>query len=497
MPQAKKEIAQPVKQLIGDAIESYQGKMPEGHKKFLKILGSEISVSDIDLFDEATMNEMASIHWNLAKKRKQGEPEIRIYCPATDNEAQRKTVIDIVSDDFAFLIDSVIAEINRHNYLIDMLLHPVIYATYDAENNFVDATLERKRELLRQSHVHIHIKETLSNDSLKELEQGLYTILKDVYYANRDWATMLEKMKDAREDLANAQTNRSLREIERYCAFLDYLCDNNFTLLGYREYEFVETKEGIISKTVKNSSCGLLADDFKPAYINETEEGLPRNLQELRRNLNPVSISKTNRISTVHRRVPMDAIAVKSYDEKGRVIGEKLFLGLFTSVTYSRSVSSVPYLREKVEDVLEISGFIRNSHDGKALRHILEKYPRDELFQMEPEELFDIAMNILRLQERQRIALFMRQDPFGRYISCLVYIPRDRFGSDLRATIIDILEKELSGECSNFYTTLDDSVFARVMIIIKTTQKKLPKFDTQKIEKRLQQAACPTPWPSA
>lgn len=493
MPQTKKEIPAKVNDLIGNSIKNYKGTMPGGHKKFLEILGSEIAESDADFFDETTMNEMAAIHWDLAKKRKAGEPQIRIYCPATETDALRKTVIDIVSDDYAFLLDSVIAEINRNNFLIDMLLHPVIYAKYDDNGDFMDGTLERKKEQLRQSHIHVQIKETLSDESLKELEDGLYTALSDVYYANRDWLEMLAKMKETREDLANAQTNRSLREIERYCAFLDYLCDNNFTLLGYREYEFVETKDGTGSRTVKGSSMGLLADEVKPAYISENEEGLPRNLQELRRNLPPVSVSKTNRISTVHRRVPMDAIAIKTYDADGNIMGERLFLGLFTSVTYSRSVSSVPYLREKVEDVLEISGFIRTSHDGKALRHILEKYPRDELFQIDPEELYKIAIDILRLQERQRIALFMRQDPFGRYISCLVYIPRDRFGSDLRATMIKILEEELNGECSNFYTTLDDSVFARVMISIKTNQKKLPKFDVEKIESMLQEAG--QTWP--
>lgn len=187
----------------------------------------------------------------------------------------------------------------------------------------------------------------------------------------------------------------------------------------------------------------MLADDVKPAYISEDNEGLPRNLQELRKRLDPVSISKTNRMSTVHRRVPMDAIAVKTYNHKGDVTGEKLFLGLFTSVTYSRSVDSVPYIREKVEDVLEMSGFLPNSHDGKALRHILEKYPRDELFQIETKELYKTTLDILKLQERQRIALFMRQDPFARYISCLVYIPRDRFGTNLREQIIAILEDEL------------------------------------------------------
>lgn len=488
MPPTQKQISKNVQKLVDSAAKNYNGKAPATHRKFLDIMSSDIVETDVHLFDDHTLNEMADVHCHLAETRKFGEPKIRIYSPTTKNENHRRTFIDIVGDDFAFLVDSVIAEINRHNLLIDLLLHPTVFASYDENGKFEDVTLDRKRNLLRQAHIHIQIKDVLQPKALKDLKDGLYIALQDVYYANRDWTDMLDLLKDAREDLANAHTKRSLREIERYCAFLDYLADNNFTLLGYREYEFVDSKDGIVSKTLKGQSLGLLADDVSPAYLREDEEGLPRNLQELRRNLPPVSISKTNRISTVHRRVPMDAIAIKTYDEKGHVTGERLFLGLFTSVTYSRSVGSVPYLREKVEDVLEISGFLRDSHDGKALRHILEKYPRDELFQIEPEELYKTAVDILRLQERQRIALFMRQDPFGRYISCLVYIPRDRFGSELRATMVSILEEELNGECSNFYTTLDDSVFARVMIVIRTSQKKTPKFNDSKIEARLQKA---------
>ncbi len=470
-------------------------RAPLGQKKMLEIMGAAISPDDIGLFDERLLANMASIHWELANKRQHGEPKIKITESAVKSGLARKTIIDIVSDDMAFLVDSVIAEINRHKLLIDLLLHPILYIEYDDKGMVRDATTDRSKnkERLRQSHIHIQIKDTLTPEILSQLKEGIYTAMGDVYYANRDWKAMLANLAQAREELANAPLKQTLKDIEKYCAFLDYLHDNNFTMLGYREYQFVEKNGDLKSKTVKGKGLGLLAEDFKSAYISETDEGLPRNLQELRRKLEPVSVSKTNRLSTVHRRVPMDAVAIKTYDEKGRVTGEKLFLGLFTSVTYSRSVGSVPYLREKVEQVMQLSGFLENSHDYKALRHILERYPRDELFQIDNAHLLDTALNILRLQERQRIALFMRHDPFGRYISCLIYIPRDRFSSDLRAAMIGILENELSGECWNFYTSMDDSVFARVMILMKISQKNPPKYDPSKIEVMLQEAG--QTWP--
>lgn len=477
-----------IKTLINGALR----KLPKGasavEKDLLRVLGSRISEEDLEVFTAANLAEMAHSHWELSRERDEKGAKIRIYCPLTGNKALRKTMIDIVSDDRAFLVDSIAAEINNKSLLIDFLFHPTIYVDYKKEGTLAALKNEHTPELLRQSHIHIHIKEVLSPQDLQKLEDGLWQVLEDVYYANKDWRKMLSGLKEARNELSITNSKTSLRDIEQYCAFLDYLYDNNFTFLGAREYEFYEQGGVLKSRTVKDSSLGLLSNELRPAYINETEECLPHHFQEMRRNLPAIYISKTNRMSTVHRSVPMDAIAIKTYDTNGNIKGERLFLGLFTSVTYSRSVSDVPYLREKVEEVMHMSGFIPGSHNRKALRHILEKYPRDELFQIHPRDLYKIALNILRLQERQRISLFMRADPFGRYISCLVYIPRDRFSSSLRRKISEILSRELEGTPANFFTTMDDSVFARVMFIITIKQHNLPRLNQAKLERLLQEA---------
>lgn len=448
----------------------------------------QIIDEDLEFFDVPLLARMAESHYEMAQKREVGHPELRIYTLPIKDGKVRKTVIDIVSDDLAFLVDSVAAYINKRNLLIGILIHPILYSSYDSKGDLAGVSSEMEEGHHRQSHIHIQLNEALSDKKIKDLEAGLFTVLDDVFHANKDWIAMLEKLEEAAEELNTARTNRPAAEIQEHCAFLTYLHNNNFTLLGYREYDFIESKDGVKSKTIDGSGLGLLKQDVSPAYISDAHEGLPRNLQELRRSLPPVSVSKTNRLATVHRSVPMDCIAIKRYDDDGVVVGEKLFIGLFTSVTYSRSVTDVPYLREKVEDVLKLSGYIDGTHDAKALRHILEKYPRDELFQIESKALLDICKNIIRLQERQRIALFLRQDPFGRYISCLVYIPRDRFGTQLRMDIQKILERETNGECSNFYTTLDDSVFARVMFVINVDQKNPPKINVRQLEQKLRDA---------
>ncbi|MGB4057917.1 MAG: NAD-glutamate dehydrogenase, partial [Alphaproteobacteria bacterium] len=477
-----------LKSYIQKSLSHLPANTPEPHKTLLNALASRTPREDLAQIDAQLFAGMTTTHWDLAKNAKTAQRRMVVETLLPKGHSYRKTVIDLVNDDMAFLVDSVAAEINKQNLLIDLLLHPIIYVLYDNAGKLKDASETPKEGYARQSHIHIHIKQTLSDDQIKTLESGLRTVLEDVYTANRDWKPILEQLKEARNELAQAKTQHPAKEIERYCSFLDYLHDNNFTLLGCREYTFTGEGKTLASNIVKGSSLGLLRDDVSPAYINEHDEGLPRNLQELRRSLPPVSVSKTNRLSTVHRRVPMDAIAIKTYDSKGKVKGEKLFLGLFTSVTYSRSVSDVPFLREKVEEIMEMSNFLPGSHNRKALRHILEKYPRDELFQIPNEELHHIALEILRLQERQRIALFIRKDSFKRYVSCLVYVPRDRFGTNLRKNIGRILENELNGKLSNFYTTLDDSVFARVMFIININQKDPPQFNPAEIETKLQEA---------
>ncbi|MDH5721836.1 MAG: NAD-glutamate dehydrogenase [Alphaproteobacteria bacterium] len=486
--QKKDKTSDPFKTLIAQAKDLLPKNASPRLIQMLEVISSRISVSDLEFFNANILKHMACHHWDMAKCRKAGEPELQIYCPELGKGDSRKTIIDIVSDDVAFLVDSIAAEINKHNHLIGILIYPVLYTKYDKKSDLLDISSTAKEGYVRQAHIHVQINETLSNTSIKELKKGFAKVLEDVYHANRDWQKMLGKLKNASEELNAAKTRRPATEIQEYCAFLDYLYDNNFTLLGYREYLFGKDKKGgPTSKTVKGSGLGVLNDDVTPAYISDNKEGLPRNMQELRISLPPVSVSKTNKLATVHRRVPMDCIAVKIYDDKGSVIGEKLFLGLFTSVTYSRSVCDVPLIRKLIEDVVELSGFVQGSHNRKALRHILEKYPRDELFQIEPKALFKICENIIRLQERQRIALFMRKDPFKRYISCLVYIPRDRYGTDLRKDFSAILEQETNGQVANFYTTLDDSVFARIMFIIKTSQTNTKKIDIARIEHRLRE----------
>ncbi len=463
------------------------------HKSFLKMFYANVPKDDMVMMAPENLAFTAQNHLKLSHSRKAGDnPAISIYTPSKKKEGWDGacTIIDIVNDDMAFLVDSVVAEIIRHNYQITVFMHPILHA--DRNNKGAISSLhanEKKNKTIAQSHIHMELSRIISKEQCEELTLGLQKILMDTRYANRDWQAMRRKLKDAHNVIETASAKETKALVKEYQDFVDYLYDNNFTLLGYREYEFAYNKKTLKSNIVKNSSLGLLSDEIQPVYINEARKSLTEIQQKMRVGQEAITISKVNKRSTVHRHVPLDAISFKKYDKKGKAIGEILFIGLFTSVTYSRSVTDIPYLRMKVDNVIKQSKFAKSSHDHKAIRHILEKYPRDEILQMDSKLLYQHVTSILRLQERPQIALYTRPDPFGRYISCLVYVPREKYETQLRLKLQYVLEDALGGKCTNYKVSQDDSPLSRVLFQIDINAlNKVPKFSNQKLELALIEA---------
>ena len=427
---------------------------------------SKVPAEDRVRLNEADRKAVAKLHADMAARRKSGKGLVEISTMGAGTKA--RTVIDIVNDDMAFLVDSVAAEIVRHSKIIILLLHPILQG---AKNP--------------QSHMHIELDTVLTHAMMDELKSDLERVLRDVRAATSEWPEIREKVKECQAALRMAPPSWPENDPDEFTAFLDYVYNDNFTLLGCREYKFSRGKTTI----VEGSGLGLLNDKIVPPYIGEGgSDGLPVDLLLANSELPPLLVTKLGKRSTVHRAVPLDAIAVRQFDKHGAVVGAHLFIGLFTSVTYSRSIDDIPYLRRKANVVMEESGFKPGSHDYKALRHILEKYPRDELFQIKLPRLLKTAKSILSLQERQRIALYNRKDVFNRFISCLVYVPRDRYDTRLRVKLGQILEQEFKGTIGSFYTTLDDSPLARVMYIINIGPDSITDYKSMNIEQKLQEA---------
>jgi glutamate dehydrogenase len=254
-------------------------------------------------------------------------------------------------------------------------------------------------------------------------------------------------------------------DIEEVLAFLRWIGDDHFTFLGYRRYKFRDSATAA-DAIVQGTGLGILADP-KARVFQTDDSRLSASARRALTKSGLVTISKGNRRSNVHRAVHMDTIGIKIMDRRGRVTGEHRFVGLFTSHAYSLSPRFIPLLRRKIDQVLTKAGFDHASHDGKALLHILETFPRDELFQISEQDLMETAVGILHLQERQRTALFVRHDPLERYVSCLVFTSKEGFGSSLREKFEEILCHAMDGTISANYTQIGDETLARVHFIVR------------------------------
>ena len=263
--------------------------------------------------------------------------------------------------------------------------------------------------------------------------------------------------------------------------------DDHFTFIGYREYDIlVEDGEDVL-RAVAGSGLGILrSTDERPISLSFAQ--LPPEARRLARGRNPLNLTKANSRATVHRPAYLDYVGVKRFDADGEVVGERRFLGLYTHTAYSASPWEIPVLRRKAQRVVERSGLLRGSHDHKALVEILETYPRDELFQISEDELFETALGILHLGERRRVRLFVRRDAFGRFFSCLVYLPRERFDTRNRQRMQEILQAAFGGTSVDYTTRVSESVLARLHVVVYTEPGAVPEYDVAEIEARLAEA---------
>ena len=431
--------------------------------------------------------------WRFAETRPPGRARLRVIDPRVEEEGWRspRTIVEIVNDDMPFLVDSVTAALAGEGFAVNLVIHPILRVERDAEGRLAalrdDAAGNGDGAGLRESFMHVEISAESGGARLDALTAALECVLGEVRAAVTGWAAMRARIQRVIADLAEEPPPLAEAERKEAADFLAWLDDANFTFLGFREYRF-GAGEGSLD-IVPGSGLGILSDDSYPVFDGlRNFATLPPDVRQFLREPRLLLITKSNRRARVHRPVHMDAICIKSFDGEGRAIGERLVVGLFTSLAYSRSPRAIPLLRRKVERTLERAGFDPASHDGKALLHILDTYPRDELFQIGEDELLETAMGILHLQERQRIALFVRRDPFERFVSCLVYVPRERYDTALRQRFAAILERAFSGTIETFNAQLDESVLGRVHFIVRTTPGRFGAIDAAAIERDLAEA---------
>jgi len=448
------------------------------------------NVPQFDLLEESeeSLFGAAVAHWKLAAKRKPSESRVRVYNPNLEEHGwtSEHTIAEIVTDDMPFLVDSITAELNRQELDLLLSVHPVFNVSRDGRGGLKDVGKPESGEgASNESFMHFKISEQ-SADRLDDIRAGIESVLIQVRYAVEDWRDMRDRMQAEVKALDGLEKNRAGEELDEVRAFLQWIHDNHFTFTGYREYNFVGTGEDARIAVDHKQGRGILRDP-NTIIFDELRDGDPimPSVRDFLDHPDLLLVTKANRRSTVHRRVHLDAILIKEAGKGGKSKAIKAFAGLFTSVAYNRSSRDIPLLRRKVARTIERAGFLPASHDGKALTNILDTFPRDELFQVSEEHLLNTSLGILHLQERRKVSLFIRRDDFDRFISALVYVPRDQYSTDLRMRIAAILSQAFDGEIQAHYSQLGDSELACLHVIVKTTPGEIPPYDPDEIESRL------------
>jgi glutamate dehydrogenase len=398
-----------------------------------------------------------------------GSAKVRVFNPSAEESGwdTGHTVVEVLTDDSAFLVDSVSMAIAGQGALVHAVIHPVLQVERDVGGHLLaipdeaDGSARGRAE----SVMHFEVDRRTEPGELVAMKLAVESALRDVRACVADWRAMRAMAERVAEELADRPLPVDQSAREEAQAFMRWLAGDHFTFLGYREY-VVEARNGDeVLAPVADTGLGILRSDEPPAP--RPIASLPGRAAGRHGITEVVIVTKTNARSTVHRPGHMDYISVLRFDEEGRAVGEQRFLGLFTSGAYACRPWDVPLVRHKYEGVMARSGFARDSHNWKALRHVLETLPRDELFQGSADELAEVAIGILRLSQRQRVRVFMRHDRYGRFHSVMVFLPRDRFNEDVRQRVEAVLMRALSGERVDSTIHVSESPLARMHLVVR------------------------------
>ena len=433
----------------------------------------------------------ALTHQELAVNRPVGTANVRVFTPTVEEHGWScgHTVIEIVTDDMEFLVDSVISELSRQDRAVHLIVHPQLFVRRDAVGELqeildTDAMTDGEFGAGLESWMHIEIDRKGGDAEQEALAEGLRRVLSDVRESVEDWPKMARECQQIAADLETDPPQQvDPEEIASTRRLLLWLVDGYFTFLGYREYALQSPEGQEVLRAIPGTGLGLLRYD--QAHSGSFER-LSRESRAKAREPHLLILTKANSRATVHRSTHLDYVGIKVFDANGDVTGEKRFLGLFTASAYTESVLRVPIIDAKVHQVLAKSGFTADSHSGKDLLEILETYPRDEMFQTTADELYDIATSVVHLQERHKSQLFLRADEYGRFVSCLIYIPRDRYTTVVRLRMEAILRSAFHGASVDYTTRVSESVLARLHFVVRVAAGEvIPVVDEKDLQQRL------------
>ncbi len=434
-------------------------------------------------------------HLELARNRPQGTARVRLLTPGPDDgwSAGGHSVVEVVTDDMPFLVDSLTMELVRQDLDVRLVVHPQMDVERDITGELLsvtgveDGSVAPGGDAIRESWMHVEVSRVSDRDDATDIEEALQRVLGDVRVAVEDWPKMNAQVRAIVEELDKVALPLRGPEVAQGQDLLRWLAADHFTFLGYREYRLETSGDDEVLRAVPGTGLGILRFDQD---LSTSFGKLPTSVRARARDKTLLVLAKANSLATVHRSAYLDYVGVKTFDDEGEVTGERRFLGLFSSAAYTESVLRVPLLREKAREVLKRAGFDPRSHAGKALMDTLETYPRDELFHTPVDELVPIAVSVMHARERRQVKIFIRRDTYGRYVSAMVYLPRDRYNTAVRERFSAILQEELGGESLEFSVRLGESPTANVHFVVHPPRGgEIRDVDRGELERKLADAS--------
>ncbi|MGQ0825038.1 MAG: NAD-glutamate dehydrogenase [Actinomycetota bacterium] len=465
---------------------------PAGFDEFVRRYYAQVPLGDLEERTPEYLAAAARAHWELANRRETGRAAVRVFTPtrAADGWDAIHTIVEIVNDDMPFLVDSVTMELERHGLGIHLVVHPTLRLRRDGAGTLAGLAGDDARgdDVWLESFVLVEVDRETNPQVLAMVRDDLERILNDVRNATGDWLKMLATLRHLVDDLERQPPSIDPDDLSEGRALLAWMGDQHFTFLGYREYDLVRENGFDGLRPVPGTALGILRNAAETA--SKSFELLPSEIRARARDRNLIILTKANRRATVHRPTYLDYVGIRKFDPvTSEVTGEHRFLGLFTSAAYNTSPIDVPVLRRKVAAVVDRAGFLPASHDQKDLIAILETYPRDDLFQVDVDTLFDTAMGILQLQERRRVRVFVHREAYGRFVSVLVFLPRDRYTTPTREKIAAILTDAYGARSHEWNTRLSESVLARLQFVLHVDPRNRPDVDPVALEARIAAAS--------
>jgi glutamate dehydrogenase len=482
--------------LIADIAACTRGmrRTPIPAAAFIKEYFHGVDEDDLRASPASELAAAAIAHLRFASRRPRGRALVRVYNPSVERDgyASTHTIVETTLEDMPFLVDSLSMVMTRAGLRIHRMMHPVLPMKRDRRGDLLELlpdAADNQRGVIHESWQRFEVDRLEDESAQQALERQILAVLEDVRLAVADWQPMREAALKLASELDDSSAPSSAAERREVQAFLHWLADDNFTFLGYREYRLERGRSFDVAKPLPDTGLGILRPRRNRAAKPKTLTGAMR---EHARDPQLLTITKANSFATVHRATHLDYIGIKTFDKSGRVIGEKRFLGLFTSAVYRRSPRDIPLLREKVERVVAHFGLDPASHDAKAIVHVLDTYPRDELFQANVADLIRIVRAVVNLYERQRVRVLLRRDVFGRFYSALIYVPRDRYTTQVRQKMEAVIKQALHATAIESQVQISESALARVHMIIRLPSALKERIDIDALEARIADAV--TTW---